>query len=180
MNRLDVKPRRNRDVISGVIRVLHTGCRWADCLSEYASHTTIHNRWSKAGISLFFPMLLTFSGCTHYVQYWVRAGENDEMLEATSASCAARAGQQFPPVTFGRAGFYPNPTTQCVPTAGGPNCGLINPGYLPQATAAADTNAAPRAAAFQSCMMAAGWRPLGVTADGRVYLPPNGPEARGK
>src|SRR4249920_4134588 len=87
MNRLDVKPRRNRDVISEVIRVLHTGCRWADCLSEYASHTTIHNRWSKAGISLFFPMLLTFSGCTHYVQYWVSAGESDEMLEATSASC---------------------------------------------------------------------------------------------
>ena len=51
MHRRGVKPRRNREVISGIIHVLKVGCRWED--SEYGPHTTIHNRfnrWSKAGI----------------------------------------------------------------------------------------------------------------------------------
>ena len=34
MNRPGVKPRRNREVVSGII-VLKTGCRWEDCPAEY-------------------------------------------------------------------------------------------------------------------------------------------------
>ena len=53
MNRPGVKPKRNREVISGIIHVLHIGCRWEDCPSEYGPYTTVYNRfnrWSKAGI----------------------------------------------------------------------------------------------------------------------------------
>ena len=53
MNRHGVKPKRNREVISGIIHVLHIGCRWEECPSEYGPHTTVYNRfnrWSKAGI----------------------------------------------------------------------------------------------------------------------------------
>lgn len=53
MKRPGVKPRRNREVISGIIHVLHIGCRWQDCPLEYGPHTTVYNRfnrWSKAGI----------------------------------------------------------------------------------------------------------------------------------
>ena len=53
MNRPGVKPKRNREVISGIIHVLHIGCRWEDCPAEYGPNTTIYNRfnrWSKAGI----------------------------------------------------------------------------------------------------------------------------------
>ena len=53
LNRSRVKPRRNREVISGIIHVLKTGCRWQDCPPEYAPHTTVYNRfnrWSKRGI----------------------------------------------------------------------------------------------------------------------------------
>lgn len=53
MDRRGVKPRRNREVISGIMHVLHVGCRWVDCPAEYGPHTTIYNRfnrWSKAGI----------------------------------------------------------------------------------------------------------------------------------
>jgi transposase len=52
-NHPGVKPQRNRAVISGIIHVLHTGCRWCDCPSEYGPSTTVYNRfnrWSKAGI----------------------------------------------------------------------------------------------------------------------------------
>ena len=53
MKRRGVKPRRNREVISGIIHVLKIGCRWQDCPPDYGPHTTIYNRfnrWSKAGI----------------------------------------------------------------------------------------------------------------------------------
>lgn len=52
-NRPGVKPRRNRQVISGIVHVLRTGCRWRDCPPAYGPHTTVYNRynrWSKRGI----------------------------------------------------------------------------------------------------------------------------------
>jgi transposase len=52
-NRPGVKPGRNLEIISGIIHVLKTGCRWVDCPSEYGPHTTVYNRfnrWSKAGL----------------------------------------------------------------------------------------------------------------------------------
>ena len=33
----------DRRVISGIIHVLKTGCRWCDCPPEYGPHTTIYN-----------------------------------------------------------------------------------------------------------------------------------------
>jgi len=53
MNRCGVKPRRNREVISGIVHILKVGCRWRDCPGVYGPHTTIYNRfnrWSRAGI----------------------------------------------------------------------------------------------------------------------------------
>ena len=48
-------PRRQDDrrIISGIIHVLQSGCRWRDCPSEYGPPTTIYNRfhrWSQKGI----------------------------------------------------------------------------------------------------------------------------------
>lgn len=42
----------DRRVISGIIHVLQSGCRWRDCPSEYGPYTTVYNRfnrWSKRG-----------------------------------------------------------------------------------------------------------------------------------
>ena len=53
MTRRGVKPKRNREVISGIVHVLKVGCRWRDCPEVYGPHTTIYNRfhrWSQAGI----------------------------------------------------------------------------------------------------------------------------------
>ena len=48
------KPRvDDRRVISGILHVLKTGCRWRDCPAKYGPHTTIYNRynrWSKRRI----------------------------------------------------------------------------------------------------------------------------------
>lgn len=48
------KPRvDDRRVISGIVHVLKTGCRWRDCPPAYGPPTTIYNRynrWSARGI----------------------------------------------------------------------------------------------------------------------------------
>src|ERR1700704_5127168 len=43
----------DRGVISGILHVLRSGCRWKDCPPWYGPHTTIYNRfarWAKRGV----------------------------------------------------------------------------------------------------------------------------------
>jgi transposase len=43
----------DRRVISGILHVLKSGCRWCDCPPEYGPQTTIYNRfsrWAERGI----------------------------------------------------------------------------------------------------------------------------------
>jgi transposase len=45
--------RIDRRVISRIVHVLKSGCRWSDCPPEYVPHTTIYNRfarWAERGI----------------------------------------------------------------------------------------------------------------------------------
>jgi transposase len=48
------KPRvDDRRVISGIMHVLKTGCRWCDLPPEYGPHTTVYNRfvrWARRGV----------------------------------------------------------------------------------------------------------------------------------
>src|SRR5438128_5963327 len=42
----------DRRVISGIVHVLKSGCRWCDCPPDYGPPTTIYNRflpWSRPG-----------------------------------------------------------------------------------------------------------------------------------
>lgn len=40
-------PTDNRRVISRIIHVLKSGCRWKDCPAAYGPHTTIDNRFNR-------------------------------------------------------------------------------------------------------------------------------------
>jgi transposase len=43
----------DRRVISGILHVLKSGCRWSDCPPEYGPPTTVYNRfvrWAERGI----------------------------------------------------------------------------------------------------------------------------------
>ena len=43
----------DRRVISGILHVLRSGCRWKDCPPEFGPATTIYNRynrWSAQGL----------------------------------------------------------------------------------------------------------------------------------
>jgi transposase len=37
----------DRRVISGIIHVLKSGCRWRDCPCIYGPYTTVYNRWNR-------------------------------------------------------------------------------------------------------------------------------------
>ena len=42
----------DRQIISGILHVLTSGCRWRDCPSAYGPRTTVYNRfnrWSRRG-----------------------------------------------------------------------------------------------------------------------------------
>jgi transposase len=52
-NRRGVKPKNNRRILSGVMHVLKSGCRWVDCPPEHGPAKTVYNRfnrWSAQGI----------------------------------------------------------------------------------------------------------------------------------
>jgi len=37
----------DRRVISGIVHVLRSGCRWKDCPAVYGPPTTVYNRWNR-------------------------------------------------------------------------------------------------------------------------------------
>ena len=43
----------DRRIISGIVHVLKSGCRWKDCPPEYGPYTTVYNRfarWAERGV----------------------------------------------------------------------------------------------------------------------------------
>jgi transposase len=44
-----VERKDDRRVISGIVHVLKSGCRWCDCPLEYGPPTTIYNRFVRWG-----------------------------------------------------------------------------------------------------------------------------------
>ena len=48
-----VERQDDRRIISGIVHVLKSGCRWSDCPEAYGPHTTVYNRfarWARRGI----------------------------------------------------------------------------------------------------------------------------------
>lgn len=56
----------DRRVLSGIVHVLKSGCRWSDCPSDYGPRKTIYNRfvrWAERGIwEQIFAVLASSGG----------------------------------------------------------------------------------------------------------------------
>ena len=76
----------DRRIISGIIHVLQSGCRWRDCPPEYGPPTTIYNRynrWSQKG-----PWQYLFAALTERV-----AGAPDQVsIDSTHVKAHRSAG----------------------------------------------------------------------------------------
>jgi transposase len=61
----------DRRIISGIIFVLKSGCRWCDCPPEYGPPTTIYNRfvrWARRGVWEKMFLSLAQRGRSSHVQ----------------------------------------------------------------------------------------------------------------
>ena|ERR1051326_8628505 len=123
---------------------------------------------------LAISMLLVTAGCTEvwYDAYWFKAGGSEAARARAEYDCDQSSFARYPPITLGHPGYFSTEQSFCSPTPNGPSCVLINPGYLPQARPANDTNEWPREQAFQSCMMAQGWHPGEGAAGSYLITPP--------
>jgi transposase len=97
----------DRRVISGIIHILKSGCRWSDCPEAYGPPTTIYNRfvrWAKRGIWENLFRKLAGSGrstdtqmidSTHVKAHRSAAGAKGGSKNRQSAAHAAGATRRF-------------------------------------------------------------------------------------
>lgn len=48
----------DRQIISGILRVLTSGCRWRDCPVAYVPRTTVYNRFNRSSRRGFWKAML--------------------------------------------------------------------------------------------------------------------------
>lgn len=95
------KRKDDRRIISGIIHVLQSGCRWQDCPPAYGPSTTVYNRyhrWAQRGIWEDISRDLTSLVGTHY--------ENsiDSTIVKAHRSASGKKGAVRKPLTKAGAG----------------------------------------------------------------------------
>jgi transposase len=108
----DVRGKKRADdgrVISGIMHVLKTGCRWCDLPPEWGPHTTIYNRfvrWARRGVWENLFHALTARGRSAHTQ----------TIDSThvKAHCSASGGKGRSKIRrlVGRAGEETRKCTQ--------------------------------------------------------------------
>src|ERR1700754_3166062 len=110
----------DRRVISGILHVLRSGCRWKDCPPEYGPPTTIYNRfarWAERGIweKLFRELAprgrssdTQMIDSTHIKAHRSAAGGKGGRRDRRLAALAAGATRRSTHSQMLRAVFYPS------------------------------------------------------------------------
>jgi len=110
----------DRRVISGILHVLRSGCRWKDCPPEYGPPTTIYNRfvrWAERGVwERLFRELATrgrsrdiqMIDSTHVKAHRSAAGGKGGSRNRRSAARAAGATRKSTHSQMLRAVFFPS------------------------------------------------------------------------
>ena len=109
----------DRRVISGIVHVLKSGCRWQDCPSCYGPPTTIYNRfhrWSARGLwqKLFRAVVTASPDDVHMIDsatakaHRSAAGGKGGRRNRRSGARAAGARPKSTPSSTARAGRSPS------------------------------------------------------------------------
>jgi transposase len=110
----------DRRVISGILHVLKSGCRWCDCPPEYGPSTTIYNRfvrWAQRGIweNLFRQLAdqgrstqTQMIDSTHIKAHRSAAGGKGGSRNRQLAAHAAGATRRFMHSQMLKAVFFPS------------------------------------------------------------------------
>lgn len=109
------KRKDDRRIISGIIHVLQSGCRWQDCPPEYGPSTTVYNRyhrWAQRGIWAGIFRDLTSIVGTHYENSIdstiIKAHRSASGKKGAAAKPSAKAGADA------RRKFMPQRTNKAV------------------------------------------------------------------
>lgn len=110
----------DRRVISGILHVLKSGCRWCDCPPEYGPPTTIYNRfvrWAERGIwerlfrtlaargrSAEVQMIDSTHSKAHRSASGAKRGSTSRRLAARAAGATRKSTQS----QMLRAAFFPS------------------------------------------------------------------------
>lgn len=105
-----VKRVDDRRVISGIVHVLQSGCRWTDAPAEYGPHKTLYNRfvrWAAKGVweSVFIalaesngPPAALMLDATHVKAHRCAAGgKGGRTLRRSDARAAGERRKSMPP-----------------------------------------------------------------------------------
>jgi putative transposase len=110
----------DRRVISGILHVLRSGCRWKDCPPEYGPPTTIYNRfvrWAERGVWERLFRALAARGrsgetqmidSTHVKTHRSASGGKGGSRDRRSAARAAGATRKSTHSQMLRAVFFPS------------------------------------------------------------------------
>jgi transposase len=110
----------DRRVISGIVHVIKSGCRWIDCPPEYGPSKTIYNRfvrWAERGIweRLFRELAqrghatdVQMIDSTHTKAHRSAAGAKRGSTSRRSAAHAAGATRKSTQSQMLKAVFYPS------------------------------------------------------------------------
>ena len=110
----------DRRVISGILHVLKSGCRWCDCPPEYGPPTTIYNRfarWAERGVweKLFKELAdcgksadMQMIDSTHVKAHRSAAGGKGGTRDRRLAARAAGAIRKYTQSQMLKAVFFPS------------------------------------------------------------------------
>lgn len=96
----------DRRIISGIIHVLQSGCRWRDCPSQYGPPTTVYNRynrWSQKGIwqYMFRELTAALAGSPEEISI------DSTHIKAHRCAGGGKGGPLFRPSVRQKAGETP-------------------------------------------------------------------------
>ena len=84
----------DRRIISGIVHVLKSGCRWKDCPAEYGPYTTVYNRFTRCaqrGRSTEIQMIDSTHVKAHRSASGGKGGSRNRRLAAHEAGAIRRS-----------------------------------------------------------------------------------------
>ena len=82
----------DRRVISGIIHVLQSGCRWRDAPGSYGPHKTLYNRWKRWSDKGIFAQMMAGLAAQHGEKKTVMIDATYLKAHRTASSLGAKKG----------------------------------------------------------------------------------------
>ncbi len=104
----------DRRIISGIIHVLKSGCRWRDCPPEYGPPTTVYNRfnrWSRKG---YWRKILAALAAGQWITAAVAM--DGSYVKAHRCAHGGKGGQKIRPLGFQEADRQQKSTLLATPS----------------------------------------------------------------